>query len=295
MISEPMSAFEPDAQIRHYLATGSHDSNYTGWPGNNFVEAAMHASAGFRDALINEVLTRASSSEKRAPLDARTIRDLTRSKVAPMVDGLFPKEEREKVLAIVERSVIFLTPETIVRVLRSERWLHTAWSLANLYLLSVGVDPLSDDAPLIVGLSQDTTCYVSLAYFDETDPCVDFIVHEVAHIFHNCKRATVALTTTRGHEWLLDIDFRKRELFAYACEAYSCILAAGGTRECRIDALARHGEGELPRDESVDIDEYLGILAESVRSRSGWKVILRRCSPTSAGKPHVVRTRSPNS
>ncbi len=295
MISEPMSAFEPDAQIRHYLATGSHDSNYTGWPGNNFVEAAMHASAGFRDALINEVLTRASSSEKRAALDARTIRDLTRSKVAPMVDGLFPKEERENVLAIVERSVIFLTPENIVRVLRSERWLHTAWSLANLYLLSVGVDPLSDDAPLIVGLSQDTTCYVSLAYFDETDPCVDFIVHEVAHIFHNCKRATVNLPTTRRHEWLLDIDFRKRELFAYACETYGCILAAGGTRECRIDALARHVEGELPRDESIDIGEYLGILAESVRSRSGWKVILRRCSPTGPSRLHVAGTRAPKS
>lgn len=295
MVSEPVSAFEPDAQIRHYLATGNHDSNYTGWPGNNFVEAAMHASAGFRDALINEVLARASSTGKRSPLDACSILDLARSKVTPTVDGLFLKEEREKVLAIVERSVIFLTPENIVRALRSERWLHTAWSLANLYLLSVGVDPLSDDAPLIVGLSQDTTCYVSMSYFDETDPCVDFIVHEVAHIFHNCKRGTVDLPATRRHEWLLDIDFRKRELFAYACEAYSCILAAGGTRECRIDALARHVEGELPRDESIDIGKYLGILAESVRSRSGWKVILRRCSPTRPSRLHVAGTRAPKS
>ena len=92
-----------------------------------------------------------------------------------------------------------------------------------------------------------------------------------------------------------NIDFRKRELFAYACEAYSCILAAGGTREYRIDALARHGEGELPRDESVDIGEYLGILAESVRSRSGWKVILRRCSPTRPSRLHVAGTRAPKS
>ena len=196
-----------------------------------------------------------------------------------MVAGLFSKAERAGVLAIVERSIVFLTAENIDRVLGSERWLHTTWSLANLYLVSIGVEPLSDDAPVIVGLSQDNTCYVSMAYFDETDPCVDFIVHEVAHIFHNCKRATVGLSATRGHEWLLDIDVRKRELFAYACEAYCCILAAGETRQRRFDALARHADGELPRDEAIEIDEYLDLLAEAVRSRNGWKTILRHCSP----------------
>ncbi len=34
---------------------------------------------------------------------------------------------------------------------------------------------------------------------------------------------------THQREWLLDIDFRKRETFAYACEAYSRILEAGST------------------------------------------------------------------
>lgn len=294
MIGEPVLAFEVDEQIRHYLATGNHDSNFIGWPGCNFVETAMQAAAGYRDALVNEVLVRASSPAKKSPLDAIGIRDLTRSKVAPMVAGLFPKEERESILAIAERSVVFLTPENIVRVLRSERWLHTAWSLANLYLVSIGVEPLSDDAPVIVGLSQETTCYVSMAYFEETDLCADFIVHEVAHIFHNCKRATMDLPATRRHEWLLDIDFRKRELFAYACETYSCILATGETRERRIDALARHVEGELPSDETVEIDEYLGVLAESVRSRNGWKVILRWCSPTRPGRKHAAGVRAPD-
>ena len=164
MIGEPVLAFEVDEQIRHYLATGNHDSNFIGWPGCNFVETAMQASARLRAALIKEVLARASSPPKRSLPNASGIRDLTRSKVAPMVAGLFPKEEREGILAIAERSVVFLTPENIVRVLRSERWLHTAWSLANLYLVSIGVEPLSDDAPMIVGLSQDTTCYVSMAY-----------------------------------------------------------------------------------------------------------------------------------
>lgn len=136
--------------------------------------------------------------------------------------------------------------------------------------------------------------YVSMAYFDEADLCADFIVHEVAHIFHNCKRATVDLPVTRRREWLLDIDFRKRELFAYACEAYSCILAAGETREGRIDAVARHVEGELPSDETVDIDQYLGLLAEAVSSRNGWKVIFRRCSPTRPSRLHGTGSRAPD-
>ena len=38
------------------------------------------------------------------------------------------------------------------------------------------------------------------------------------------ERRTVGLPETRQREWLLDIDFRKRETFAYACEAYSRIL-----------------------------------------------------------------------
>jgi len=37
----------------------------------------------------------------------------------------------------------------------------------------------------------------------------------------------VGLPETNQREWLLDIDFRKRE--TYACEAYSRILEAGST------------------------------------------------------------------
>jgi hypothetical protein len=52
-------------------------------------------------------------------------------------------------------------------------------------------------APRLVGLSEETTCYVSPDYFAEDCPFADFIVHEAAHIFHNCKRATVGLRETR--------------------------------------------------------------------------------------------------
>jgi hypothetical protein len=44
----------------------------------------------------------------------------------------------------------------------------------------------------------------------DNDPFAEFIVHEVAHVFHNCKRATVGLHETRTKQRSLDIDYRKR-------------------------------------------------------------------------------------
>ena len=41
------------------------------------------------------------------------------------------------------------------------------------------------------------------------------------------KRATIGLRETRTKEWLLDIEYRKRETFAYSCEAYARVLERG--------------------------------------------------------------------
>jgi hypothetical protein len=70
-------------------------------------------------------------------------------------------------------------------------------------------------------------------YFQTEEPLADFIVHEVAHIFHNCKRKRIGLPFPRRREWLLEIDFAKRETFACACEAYSRLLEVGDCRAAR--------------------------------------------------------------
>lgn len=106
----------------------------------------------------------------------------------------------------------------------------------------------------------------------------DFVVHEAAHVFHHTKRRTVGLPETRHREWLLPIGFKKRETFAYACEAYSCIL-----RQAQAVAIRRSLLGQLqqlppPPDERVEPNEYFSILADAVESRNGWRVILERCS-----------------
>jgi hypothetical protein len=114
----------------------------------------------------------------------------TRKKVEPMVRGLFRRDEQETVLAVLEKSLVFLTVANIEQGLLGCTWPHSAWDPANLYLGSMDAPLLGPDVPKIVGLSEETTCLVSLKYFKTKDPFADFVVHEAAHIFHNCKRRT---------------------------------------------------------------------------------------------------------
>lgn len=267
-----------DDALERYIRTGHHES---GWHGDVF-ERARRATAELKAALIAEVRHRAGNVA--TPAAPTALRDLdaaafARRKLTPMVSGLFPAVEREPLLRVFERSIVFVTPQNIEKIITEARWLHTAWDLANLYLGSVGSGPLGGPEHAIVGLSEEMTCYVSTAYFTGEERFVDFIVHEAAHVFHNCKRRTIVLPEIRRREWLLDIDFRKRETFAYACEAYSRILELGHGPNERL-ALVRELAGEpMPSDERVDHAEYLEILEEAAAARNGWKRILVRCSP----------------
>ncbi len=205
-----------------------------------------------------------------------------------MVRGMFPKKEQNTVLDVLGRSVVFLTPANIDTVLRGMSWLKTAWDLANLYLCSCGAELLSARAPRLVGLSEGTNCYVSADYFREENRFADYVVHEVAHIFHNCKRHTIGLREIRGREWLLEIDFAKRETFAYCCEAYSRLVVLGDGISARKTLLAAHGDEFALSDDRVDADEYLDILREAVAARNGWKIILKRCAAPKATSPRLI-------
>ena len=189
------------------------------------------------------------------------------------------------------KSVVFLTSANIEPLLREHGYDSSAWTLANLYLASLGAELLGDDAPRLVGLSEETTCYVSPATFAEDDPFADFIVHEAAHVFHNCKRATVGLRETRTREWLLDIEFRKRETFAYSCEAYARVLERGKSPSVRRSLAADYGRTVRISEERVDLAEIAGIVAEAAAARNGWKVILARCAPTSRPKSALQHLR----
>jgi len=116
----------------------------------------------------------------------------------------------------------------------------------------------------------------------------DFIVHEVAHIFHNCKRANIGLPETRAKVWLLDIEYRKREAFAYSCEAYARVLERGKSPAHRRALAEEYCRAVRISDERVDVAEVAGIVRAAAAVRNGWKVILARCAPTRRAKVSSV-------
>lgn len=265
-------------EIERYLRTGGADMMGNPWPGD-IMERGRRQHADIRGALLEEVRRLAKGRTHEAVPDNVGV-EFTRAKVEPMVRGLFPKAEQEVVLATLERSVVYITSETIESIIMNHGWDRSAWDLANLFLLSVGAELLGPEAPRVVGISEETICYVSPEYFAEDDPFADFIVHEAAHIFHNCKRRTIGLRETRTKEWLLDIAFRQRETFAYSCEAYARVLArAKGAAERRALA-AEYGVEPRISEERVDPTEVASIVTEAAAARNGWKVILARCAPT---------------
>jgi hypothetical protein len=173
--------------IERYVGTGEYDLAFPAWTGN-ICEREGRGSAD----LLQSLVTRVKALEKEGAVPTHTVPAdvvaFTRRKVEPMVRGLFRRAELDAVLLALEKSVVFLTPAAIEQVLL-EQSLHTAWLLANIYLDSIDAPLLGPDAPRrLVGLSEETTCFVSLSYFAESDPFADFVVHETAHVFHNCLR-----------------------------------------------------------------------------------------------------------
>ena len=266
-------------EIERYLRTGDTDPHLAAWPGG-FMERAHRAHADLRGGLVREV-KRLAQGRAHRPLPVTDTVALTRRKVEPMVRGLFARAEQDAVLATLEKSVVFLTTSNIEPLLLENGFDRSAWDLANLYLASLGDELLGEGAPRLVGLSEETTCYVSLEYFAEVDPFADFIVHEAAHIFHNCKRRTVGLRETRTREWLLDIEYRKRETFAYSCEAYARILERARDPAERRGLAGEYASVVRISEERVDAGEVANIVQAAVGARNGWKIILARCAPTS--------------
>ena len=243
------SLAKQEAAVQNYLTPGEHDPCHHGGPGSNLFAAAQAGDVAMRSALVLLLRSRTASLAMPPALQITDVTALTRTKVVPMVGGLFPPQKQAAVLAMLERSVVFLTPNNIESVLQSTRWLHTAWSLANLYLASVGADMLSQDARAIVGLSEETTCYVSVEYF---------------------RRGRAHLPQLQAHDHRAAGNPAPRVAIGHrlrpAGNLRLCLRSlqpnphAGRTRAERQAALAAHGDGPVPGHDSVDTEEYLDIL-----------------------------------
>jgi hypothetical protein len=81
------------------------------------------------------------------------------------------------------------------------------------------------------------------------------------------------------------VEFRKRETFAYSCEAYGYIVEHSSSKAERLAFVERLAVNAFEGyDERMDPTEVVDIVREACRARNGWKVILARCTPNHVGR-----------
>jgi hypothetical protein len=259
--------------IERFLSTGSYESD---WSLSSL--SGGDAREPYRLALVAAVQRRAAASRLPEVPDDTILQALVHERLSPLVRGLFPGNEQEAVQRFVERSVVFVTPANVEVLLQKCMWLHTAWSIANLYLGSLGAELLGPAAPRILGLSSDLICYVSIEYLSYSrSRFADFIVHEATHALHDCKRGRIGLRETRTRERLVKLEFRLRETFAHGCEAYSRIAALGRDAKERAALVDEYVEDDLPGFDEVDTAVLVPALREAAAARNGLKRILVHC------------------
>ncbi len=266
-------------QIRSFLATGDYDMVHAVWPGCHALERIRAGDAALRAALTDALCDRTKDLTSPSMPPEFDAAQFVLGKVRPMVSGLFPDRERQLILDLFEKALVFVTGDNIEQLILETDRLSTARQIAELFLGSLGLPGLDDQPVSYVGFSEETRFYVSTDYFKDNDPFADWVVHEAAHVFHNWKRAYVGLPETRTREFLLNIAFAKREVFAYACEAYSRILERGMSPADRRRLYAEYVKRGVPHDDRISRDELVDVVASAVEARNGWKDILAHCAP----------------
>jgi len=113
--------------------------------------------------------------------------------------------------------------------------------------------------------------HVRWSAYETKDPYSDVVVHEAAHLLHYLKPSHYGLHVRRGQERFVDVEFRHRELFAYACEAYSRVVLHG-ERKSRV-SFAEKMQADAFSFPRGQIEEVAALVLMAARARNGWRAI----------------------
>ncbi len=80
-------------------------------------------------------------------------------------------------------------------------------------------------------------------------------------------------------EWLLDLDFHRRETFGYSCEAVSQVVSRSKTLAGRRALGEQYARQRRITGGRVEPSEVADTVEEAAAARNGWKVIHARCAP----------------
>ena len=197
--------------------------------------------------------------------------EMIRPRVELMVKGLVQDDWQEVALReLVSRTFVLNVrgAEAAMDELPScdmESPWRILWALYGDY----GLKP--DDIEMACdGLAGDFAHVRWLAY-ETKDPYSGVVVHETAHLLHYLKPRNFGLHVRQHQGRFVDIEFRHRELFAYACEAYARVVLHG-ERKARI-AFAEKMQEDAFSFPCGQIEEVAALVLEAARARNGWRVI----------------------
>lgn len=237
----------PSDTVEHFLATGQYDPLFAGWKGGA-AERHQQGVAALRDILVRIVnwrMRRAPLRSQQVPVDAAL---QIRSRITPMISGLFEEEVASQLLESLPHQVQVVSAQNFASVIASVP-LGTAWDLANLVLDDMGALPLADDTPELDGLCVNGVAWVLGRAFSPAGPFSDVIVHEVGHLLHTMRPALLAVPPMR------------RETFAYACEIWSCILRGFSDTQAGVAAFQASAPPVDARVDQRQLDRLLSAAA----------------------------------
>ena len=196
------------------------------------------------------------------------------NRICPMVIGLLPVEWHGAALKELTRRIFVLTFDGTKAAIEAE--LSTGWGLSSACNLlwsyaDYEIVPNSDSTEWD-SFSSGAFAYIRWWSFKSKDAFGDAVVHEGAHLLYHLKPSHYGLQVPRGRERFVDVAFRQRRLFAFACEAYSQVLKRGD-RESRLKFANRMRDeaGSFPSD---ILDEVATLVRTAASARNGWRVIL---------------------
>jgi len=265
------------AVIEQFLRTG--EDTWEGAGSGRFTlaqlkedEAYTRAAKSALRSLFNLLADLLPAEARLAPLVAP---ETIRSRINPMVKGLVQSDWQETALRELTARTFVLSFQGAKAAIDAEfstchiGCIGSAWQILWALFGDYGLKP--DQIRVECdGLAGDFAHARWSAYQTE-DPYGDVIVHEAAHLLHYLKPGHYGLHVRRGQERFVDVEFRHRELFAFACEAYSRVVLHG-ERKARISFVERMLEGafSFPRGQ---LQEVAALVLDAARARNGWRVI----------------------
>jgi hypothetical protein len=273
--------------IERFLRTA--DETWDGAGSGCFTRAQYQNNDAYRRAAKNALRTLYHLLANLLPAEAQLTPYIApgtiRPRVEPMVKGLVQEDWQEVALReLASRTFVlnFRGAKAAMDVELPSCDMESPWRILWALYGDYGLKP--DDIEMMCdGLAGDFA-HVRWSAYETKDPYSDVIVHETAHLLHYLKPRNFGLHVHRHQERFVDVEFRHRELFAFACEAYSRVVVRG-ERKWRLAFAEKMQESafSFPPDQLVEV---AALVLEAARARNGWRVI-RRCGELKTRTPRT--------